>query len=627
MKIILGLVVLIVLVVGGAAVALLTIDPNSYKGQISSAVKEATGRDFSISGDINVLFYPVLGFNVAGLEMGSPAGFSDGFVKASEAQAGVKLIPLLQRKIEITTIRLVEPQITIVKAADGKTNLEFPKKEDVAKAETRKLDISVDGIEVSKAKVTYIDKVTGKTTIIDALNLKMPGYAAGRDIDVSFDMVLNNPAPAKPMKLDVHATMKADPDKGRFSFRKLKSNVDLGGAVATVMADVDLNTKAQEIKVAGLEAIWQGTNLKGKADIKGFAKPSVTFDLSSPSVDLDALKPKATGAPSNKPLLPVALLRTLTLDGQINIASLKAAGLDFTNLKTKISAQNGILKADPLTLNMYDGVLTSQLQIDARNATPAFILSGGLKDVEVGKFLTAKMGQDYLTGIANVNFDLNARGNSMNALNKSAGGPVVFDFGKGYINKWQLSKLMNQAITYFETGQVDPNASDKIYFTSLQGTFTGRNGVFSNDNLQMIAPKSHALGAGSVNLGSQSVDYTVRVGGGDNPEKFAKKKHVPIRIVGPLKKPSYKLDMQALIQDLAGEKIEEKKQELMEGLFKKLDKKKGKTETSPVEAPAPEVAPEAATETTPESATPVAPEAAPAEEEKIDPLKMLLQGL
>ena len=123
--------------------------------------------------------------------------------------------------------------------------------------------------------------------------------------------------------------------------------------------------------------------------------------------------------------------------------------------------------------------------------------------------------------------------------------------------------------------------------------------MFINDNLQLIAPKSHALGSGSVSLASQSVDYTVRVGGGDNPEKFGKKKHVPIRIQGPLKKPSYKLDMQALVQDLAGEKIEEKKQELIEGLFKKLDEKAGKTEAAPV---------------------------APAEEEP-DPLKMLLKGL
>lgn len=637
MKIVLGLVLLVILLVGGSVAALLTIDPNSYKGQISTAVKEATGRDLSIAGNIEVLFYPVLGFKVAGLEMGNPAGFSDkDFIKAGEVQAGVKIIPLLSKKIEVTTVRLVEPSITVIKNSNGKTNLEFPKKDGAAKAETSKLDISIEGIEVSKAKVTYIDKATGKTTIINPLNLKMPGYAAGRDIDVSLDMALNNPAPAKPVIFDVSATMKADPDKGEFSFRNLKSNIDLGGAKASATADVRLNTKTQEVSVANLETGWQGTNVKGKADIKGFAKPDVTFSLASPSVDLGALLPKKsanTSADKNKPLLPVELLRTLTLAGDVSIGMLKASGLTFNDLKVTVSARDGLLKADPITLNLYDGTLTTQVNIDARNATPTYNIVGSMKGMEVGKFLIAKTGQDYLTGVANSSFNLNARGNTMDALNKSSGGQVNFDFGKGYINKWQLSKLMNQAISYFETGKLDPNASDKVYFTSLDGAFVGQNGLFTNDNLQLIAPKSHALGAGSVNLGTQTVNYTVRVGGGDNPEKFGKKKHLPVRMTGPFAKHSYSIDMQALIQDVAGEKIEEKKQELMEDLFKKLDKKMGKTEPAPAQPPAeaPMIVPDeavspadAAAEVVPADAAPVPAEAPPPEN---DPLKSFLKGL
>ena len=75
LKIVLGFVFLVVLLAGGAVALLLTVDPNAYKPQISSAVKEATGRDFTINGDINVMFYPVLGFKVGCLEMGNPTGF------------------------------------------------------------------------------------------------------------------------------------------------------------------------------------------------------------------------------------------------------------------------------------------------------------------------------------------------------------------------------------------------------------------------------------------------------------------------------------------------------------------------------------------------------------------------
>lgn len=606
-KIIFGLVLLAVLLVGGAVAVLLTVDPNSYKTQISAAAQQATGRDLNIAGDISVVFYPVLGFKAAGLEMGNTPDFTEkDFIKAGEVQAGVKIMPLLSKKVEITTVRLVEPQITVIKKADGTNNLAMPRKDAAAKAETPQLDISVEGIDISKAKVTYIDKATGKTTVINPLNLKIPRYARGRDIDVALDMVVQNPAPARPMSFDVKTTVKPDLNKGEFTFRNLKANADLGGAKASATAGIVVNTRTEEIKVTDLVTGWQGTDLNGSVTVKGFKNPAVTFDMSSPSVDLDALMPKNPNAPQdrNKTLLPVDLLRTLTLDGKAGIGTLKTAGLTMTNVKFDVNARNGLLKIDPLTLNMYDGTLTTAVQIDARSGNPSYTLKGGLKGMEVGKLLVAKMGQDYLTGVSNIDFDLNTRGNTMNAINAAAGGQIKFDFGKGYINKWQLSKLMNQAIAYFETGKLDPNASDKVYFTSLDAAFNGQNGVFRNDNLVLIGPKSHALGNGSVNLANQSVDYTVRVGGGDDPEKFGKKKHLPVRMTGPFSKPSYSIDMQALIQDVAGEKIEEKKQEVMDKLFERLDKKAGKGG---------------------EPAAPAAEgESAPQQE---DPLKSLFKGL
>lgn len=609
LKIVLGLVFLVVLLVGGAAALLLTVDPNAYKPQISSAVKDATGRDFAINGNINVMFYPVLGFKVAGLEMGNPAGFTEKeFIKAGEVQAGVKILPLIEKKIEVTTVSLIEPQITVIKKADGKNNLEMPKGDTApassASSGSGKLDITFEGIEIKKAKVTYIDKAAGKTTTINPLNLKIPSYASGREIEVAADMMIQNPAPAKPMSFDVSTTIKPDLSKNELTFRNLKAHVDLGGAMASATAGVVVNTKSETITISNLETGWQGTNVKGNATVKGFKQPSVTFDMSSPSVDLDALLPKDQGQAKDddKALLPVEMLRTLTLDGKIAIGTLKASGLSMSDFKTKVSARDGVLKASPLTLNTYDGTLASDIQIDARNASPSFTLKGGLKSMEVGKLLTAKMGQDYLTGVANVTFDLNARGNSMNALNRSAGGQLQFDFGKGYINKWQLSRLMNQAIAYFETGKLDQNASDKIYFTSLDAVFTGQGGVFKNSDLILIGPKSHALGSGSVNLAAQSVDYTVRVGGGDNPEKFAKKSHLPVRMTGPFSKPAYSIDMQALMQDAVGqkieEKIEEKKEELFQDLFKKLDKKSKKAD------PVPDSVPEAVAPSSGEAAVP-----------------------
>jgi hypothetical protein len=87
--------------------------------------------------------------------------------------------------------------------------------------------------------------------------------------------------------------------------------------------------------------------------------------------------------------------------------------------------------------------------------------------------------------------------------------------------------------------------------------------VFSNNDLQLLAPKSHALGGGTVSLRDQAVDYTLRVGLGEDPANFADKKHLPILISGPLSAPQYSIDFQSMVREAAQEQIEKKGQDLL----------------------------------------------------------------
>lgn len=87
--------------------------------------------------------------------------------------------------------------------------------------------------------------------------------------------------------------------------------------------------------------------------------------------------------------------------------------------------------------------------------------------------------------------------------------------------------------------------------------------MFSNNDLQLLAPKSHALGSGTVSLRDQAVDYTLRVGLSEDPATFADKKHLPILISGPLSAPQYSIDFQSVVRAEAQKQIQEKGQELL----------------------------------------------------------------
>ena len=619
------LVVLVFLAVAGATYMLATFNPNDYKTQIATAVTNATGRPFAINGDIKASLFPVLGFTAQQVVMGSPAGFNDAeFVKVGSMQAGVKVRPLLEKKIELTRITLVEPAINIVKLANGKTNMEFTRTGDATvktPGDTPDMDLSVEEIEISRARVLYTDKAKGESWTIDPLNLNLPGFKPGSSTPVKIDMTMKR-GDDMAVRVNATATMNAALGDGVFTLSGAKADIDIKSvalarnAAVKLRGDMILNNKTQTLEGKDIKITWDGTNISSAVKVTNFKEPRISFTAAAPSLDIDnlmgALAKKEKAANDNKDLLPFDLLRTLGIDGTITIETLKMAGLAANGVNATIAANGGQLKIAPVTARLYEGSLNAAVTVDARNNTPSLAVKGDLKDVQVGPILAAKMGSDYLTGKAGFKIDLQSRGRSMSALRSAAGGSFGFDFGEGYVNKWQLSRLINQAIAYFETGQLTENVSDKIHFTSLDGNFTGQNGVFRNNDLVLLAPRSHALGSGTVNFAQNNVDYTVRVGLGDDPAKITGAKHIPVRISGPLAKPQYGIDVQALV----GQKVEEKKQELLNKAFDRLsgqDKKAAPAEPSAAAGG--------------ENTENAAPSSAPADSKKPDPREQLLRGI
>ena len=615
------LITLVFIVLAGATYMLVTFDPNNYKTQIAQAVSESTGRTFAIEGDISATVFPVLGFTANAVRLGNPDGFGGGdFLTVGKLQAGVKVEPLFQQKIELTKVTLVEPSINVIKLANGKSNADFPKGEEInvesgTATDMPPMDLSVEEIEVTNAKVTYDDRAKGEKWAIDPLNLNLPGFKPGDNTPVKIDMTMKR-GDDMAVRVNANATMKAAPKDGTFTLTGAQADITLKSPALTsdvnvsLRGDMNLDQKAETLEGKNMKLSWQGTDITSEVTVKKFrSAPHVSFTASAPNVDIDALmaafKKKDKAGNDESDLMPFDVIRNLGLDGTIKIDSLKVTGLAATGVYATLKADNGVLKIAPLTATLYEGAFDSSITVDARNNTPTLSAAGGVDNVQVGPILQAKAGQDFLTGKAGFKFDLRGTGRTLTAVRSSSGGSFGFDFGEGYINKWELSKRINQAIAYFETGEMTENVSDKIYFTSLDGTFTGQNGVFTNSDLELLAPKSHALGSGTVNFARSTVDYSLRVGLGDDPEKVKDASHLPIRISGPLSKPQYALDVQALVHERFQEKIDEKKDELLNKAFEKLSgKKQEPAAAAPADGEAvaaPDATPEAAPEKEPDT--------------------------
>lgn len=64
------------MLLGLLALALVLVDPNDYRDDIEQQVSEITGRSFAIGGDIGWSIWPGIGFELNNVTLSNPEGFT-----------------------------------------------------------------------------------------------------------------------------------------------------------------------------------------------------------------------------------------------------------------------------------------------------------------------------------------------------------------------------------------------------------------------------------------------------------------------------------------------------------------------------------------------------------------------
>ncbi len=120
---------LIALVIAGILLLPKLINADAFKQQITQQVEQKTGQKLEISGDIKLSLFPWLSLKTGEIRLSQPAGITPNInadkplLQVTNAQLGIKLLPLLQNKFELGKIVLTKPQLHFVTAKDGSTSL------------------------------------------------------------------------------------------------------------------------------------------------------------------------------------------------------------------------------------------------------------------------------------------------------------------------------------------------------------------------------------------------------------------------------------------------------------------------------------------------------------------------
>lgn len=371
--------VVVILITGAIVFVSMTFDPNDYKAEIVDAVKENTGRDLRIEGDIELTVFPWLGVTAGTIELGNAPGFAgDVFARTEKVDVRVKLMPLLSKQVEMSTVTVHGLALNLAKDKNGKTNwedlAEGGNKPEAEKGEGPGIAaLAIGGLDIQDANLSWTDAQAGQTFKISALNAKTGSLSLGKPVDLSVDFDLEGAPPKIAGHVALSATLEVDPDAGAFNAKGLKLEANLSGpdlpggkAAFSFAADVAANMKNQTAKIDNLELSVLDLNATGNLAVS---------DLQT--------APKVNGSLNVSEFNPKALLEQL---GQAPIETTDPKALTAVSLSATMSGTPGGTSLDPIKIKLDDTTLEGKLSV----GPPAIRFDLGVDAIDADRYLPPK---------------------------------------------------------------------------------------------------------------------------------------------------------------------------------------------------------------------------------------------
>ena len=556
-----GLGALILLVIGAVAVFALTFDPNRYKDEIERLAKEQTGRTLDIKGDIKMAFWPSLGADVSGVTLSERAS-NQQFVAFDSAHASVKLMPLLRGQYIVDSVTLSGLKARIVKGKDGRYNFsdllegDAKKPAPQAKQEPEKsaspVVFDVGSIDIERASIAYSDLQAGQEYMLEDVKIKTGRIAKDAEGKLELGMLAKRKAPPLEARLALD---------GRYRFQN-----------GTFSADV--NGKLDESTLKARFTLAEPYEFEASID-------KINFDryLGAPEKPAAAAKSapqQQQKAKSEDAPIDFSALKGINAKGKLQVGALEVRGLKLADVNAQLNAANGRVAVAPHSAKGYEGTISGEVVVDAnRNQVT---LKEKLEGISIGPILRDFAEQDRLEGKGNLTLDVTTAGNTVNAMKRALAGTARVQLRDGAVKGINLGEILRKARSTLGGGSQPAAQGDggagkpQTDFSELSASFTIKNGIAHNEDLDAKAPLFRLGGSGDINIPESSLNYTVKAAlvasaegqGGRERDKLAGLT-VPVRLHGSFDDLKYDVDFRAMAGGAAksqvGERVKEKIEE------------------------------------------------------------------
>lgn len=606
-KILIGLGVVILLIIVAIVVVPMLIPLDAYKQQLVARIQQATGRQAKIAGEFNFSIFPNVEFTAGKVSLANASGHQPAqMIEIGKLYVRVVPWPLLSGHVQVESLALDKPVIALSVDKAGRPNWQFGAGGGHPAAAVSRpgaggggfvKGVSLGDVRIVGGRILYADARTGRHYEADKVDLKLSLPALSQPFIADGSLVWRKEKVALHLRLarpDRLLAGEPTPVEARLAAPALKASfrgtlahkkaIAAQGALAlespslrrliawagsplaapgsgfgrfkltgtAALAGADLTLKKAEI---ALDAIKATGDLRIDA---ARSRPYVEAKLSLDRLDLNPYLPSpakdppgaaATHGWSTAPL-DFAALRRADANLDLRLGALAVRRIKIGHSHLLVTLKGGRLVLDLRQMALYGGNGKAKLTLDGSGGTPAIAFNADLSGLKLNPFLADTIGSSRLEGTANGSATASGHGGSQRAIVSTLAGSGKFKFRDGAIRGINLAAMVRNVKGAFRNAQA--LRQQKTDFTEISGSYTIKNGVLANKDLDFKSPLLRVTGRGTVNLVARTVDYRVEPKlvaslAGQGGKSGLAGIMVPVIVTGPWDDLHYRPDLAAAI--------------------------------------------------------------------------------
>ncbi|KGQ13981.1 Protein AsmA [Beauveria bassiana D1-5] len=576
------LMILLVVLVAGLTSLVLLVNPNDFRGYMVRQVEARSGYHLELEGPLRWHVWPQLSILSGRMSLTTP-GASQPMVSAENMRLDVALIPLLSHQLQVRQVMLKSAVFQLTPQAEAKLSANAPvgPKGTVSEPDTGR------GWSFDVAKLKVVDSVLVFQHINDEqitvrnINLHMT-QDDKRQAHIELSSQINRDQRDLALSVTADVDLNDYPQQisatlSQMDYQLQGADLPAGGISGSGSLQLGWKNAGSQLSLTNMQLTANDSDLQGNVSLVLLDKPRWTVDLHSRLLNLDKLVANAPVADTvinqqaqqaqqqSRPGPVIAeeqgetnyhSLRNFNAEVNINAGEVRWRGLAFSDVQTALVNQDGKLSINQLNGKLGQGTLSLPGVLDASGQTPELAFQPQVKNIEIGKILTAFDYPIALTGQFSMTGDFSGEHLDAEDFRTNWQGDAQLELAHSRLEGMNFQQLIQQAVSRNNEGvDAQQNVQNVTELDHFSASASLDNGLLTMTKMVGESSVLSLTGEGTMDLVKEVCDtnFAIKVSGGwqgSNSKliEALKTTAVPLRVYGPWQQLNYTLQVDQVLR-------------------------------------------------------------------------------